>query len=316
MDGLLQTVGELTGATRVRIDARLQSLWGGYGELIRVNLEGAERRTAVVKWVNPPVVGGRESSRSHARKLRSYDVELAFYRDFAARCGRGSRVAALLGCASRGQERIVVLEDLDAAGFGARRRDPVGPELDACLRWLACFHASFLGVNPAGLWHTGTYWHLATRPDELAAMADDALRDAAGRIDALLSACEFKTLVHGDAKPANYCFGAGEVAAVDFQYVGGGPGIKDVAYLLCGRFGAGSARIEAQWVDVYFAHLRAALALGGAARVASAVEAEWRALYAVACLDFYRFLAGWSMSAWSADLHAQRFARETLRALG
>ena len=53
-------------------------------------------------------------------------------------------------------------------------------------------------------------------------------------IDARLSRCRYQTLVHGDAKIANFCLPpeGGSVAAVDFQYVGGGCGMKDVAYFL------------------------------------------------------------------------------------
>ena len=80
----------------------------------------------------------------------------------------------------------------------------------------------FLGAEPQGLWPVGTFWHLATRPDELEEMDDLKLKQAAPIIDSKLNNCQFKTIVHGDAKPANFCFGqkTNSVAAVDFQYVG------------------------------------------------------------------------------------------------
>jgi Ser/Thr protein kinase RdoA (MazF antagonist) len=159
-------------------------------------------------------------------------------------------------------------------------------ELDACLAWLASFHACFLGEKPNGLWKVGTYWHLATRQEELAVTAkrDADLAARAPEIDRALNAARFRTFVHGDAKPANFCFGGDRVAAVDFQYVGGGVGVKDVAYLLHGEPNARRA------LDTYFRLLRERLPsdVDGAA-----LEEEWRALYPVAVTDFDRFLSGW-----------------------
>jgi hypothetical protein len=67
-------------------------------------------------------------------------------------------------------EIVLVLEDLDAAGFPGRRTAADETRMRACLHWLAHFHATFIGEPPEGLWPTGTYWHLATRPDELEAL--------------------------------------------------------------------------------------------------------------------------------------------------
>ena len=75
-----------------------------------------------------------------------------------------------------------------------------------CLFWLATFHATFMNNSAEGLWDVGTYWHLATRPDELASMEDGKLKNAAAAIDQMLNNCKFQTLVHGDAKLANFCF--------------------------------------------------------------------------------------------------------------
>lgn len=275
---MLARVAALTGARAARITERVQSLWSGYGEIVRVALDGGIAPTAIVKHVQPPAT---RNTISDARKRRSYDVEQRFYRDFAPRCE--VRVAALYGSHAEAGEWLFVLEDLDAAGFGERHDDARGATLDACLAWLAGFHARFLGDPGDGLWPVGTYWHLATRRDELSAIKDRYLRSHADEIDARLSAARFQTVLHGDPKEANFCFGRERVAAVDFQYAGRGCAMRDVAYLLHGH---GDARAH---LDTYFGHL----ATGLAPELAAAVEAEWRALYDDARLDFERFLAGW-----------------------
>jgi hypothetical protein len=258
--------------------------------------------------VKPPARAKNDVS--DARKRRSYEVERVFYESFAPRCSVACRVPRLFGArATRGRdaEHVFVLEDLDAAGYPGRRHSADGETLDRCLAWLASFHATFFASPPTGIWATGTYWHLATRGEELDRV-DEAVRAIAKRIDAKLASCVHRTLVHGDAKLANFCFARdGRVAAVDFQYVGGGCGMKDVAYLVSGE------RDEAQHVDAYFRHLRRELdvrSIDG-----EAVETEWRALYPFACADFYRFLAGWAPDHFARDRHAQRVLEEVARCL-
>lgn len=289
MDELLSWIAELTGADRARRGQHIQSLWGGYGEIWRIELRGASASSVILKRVEPPERAARESERSHRRKCRSYAVETTFYRSFAPRCGADCRVPELLGSRAGQNRWALVLEDLDAAGFAGRASRPNGAQLDACLAWLAAFHARFLGARPEGLWKTGTYWHLSTRPDELAAVTDAAVRAAAPEWDRALSACQFQTLVHGDAKPANFCFAprGGGVAAVDFQYVGGGCGMKDVAYLLHGE------TTSPHHVDAYFTYLRRALEAHSSTVDVTALEREWRELLPTARADFARFLAGW-----------------------
>jgi aminoglycoside phosphotransferase (APT) family kinase protein len=106
----------------------------------------------------------------------------------------------------------------------------------------------------------------------------------------MLRSGRFQTIVHGDAKPDNFCFSdeGDRVASVDFQYPGGGPGIKDVAYLLYGT----NARDEPALLDRYFVSLRAQLDEPFRSE-ADAIEREWRTLYPIAAEDFRRFLAGW-----------------------
>jgi hypothetical protein len=286
----LTWIRDTTGAAVVSRRARLQSLWRGYGEIYRARLDD---RDVVVKSVSAPA--RVDDDASHARKVRSYEVELEWYRTYSARCDDSCRVPGLVAA----RPGLLVMEDLDAAGFGGRRGD-----LSPCIAWLAAFHARFLGTAPVGLWEIGTYWHLETRREELAAIDDDAIREAAPVLDQRLRAAKFQTLVHGDAKLANFCFGRTSVAAVDFQYVGGGCGVRDVAYLLSGE------PDEARYLDAYFDHL--GRALGSRAH---AVETEWRALYPIAAADFHRFIAGWAKDHWRRDARGQRSMRSVLASL-
>jgi hypothetical protein len=314
----------------VELGGRIQSLWGGYGEVLRVLLEGCAVPSAVVKYIVPPrqALESRDAKmlRSHRRKLRSYEVELAFYGKYAACCDDSCRVPLAYHTVQTAEGPLFVLEDLDAAGFSARRSSPSEAELHDCLRWLASFHATFLGAAPDGLWPTGTYWHLATRPDELAVLRDEALRKAAPHIDARLRNAQHRTLVHGDAKIDNFCFrpSASGVAAVDFQYVGGGVGVQDVAYFFDSCLTPERCERSApELMDVYFAELRAALARRAARSQTAdttlphpdAVEAEWRELYPFARVDFHRFLLGWAPGSYDGDLYARRLTREVLTTL-
>ena len=142
---------------RVTKQETVQSLWGGYGQILRLHLEGcaAAPGTVVVKRVAPPDDRGI----SHERKCRSYVVEQAFYEQCASRLDPAlCRVPKLLGSGSaqRG-ETLFVLEDLDAVGFGDRRYSLSLPDARACVVWLAHFHRTFLGTRgtkegPDGLW--------------------------------------------------------------------------------------------------------------------------------------------------------------------
>ena len=130
-------------------------------------------------------------------------------------------------------------------------------------------------------------------------MEESELKNQAFRIDEILNSCRFKTLVHGDAKVANFCFSEDgkNVSAVDFQYVGGGCGMKDVAYFL----GSCLTEIECKdWevelLDFYFESLKIALELNENGGDFESIEIEWRMLYSTAWADFTRFLLGWMPS--------------------
>ncbi len=311
-----------TGATAITSQQVIQTLWSGYGEIVRVRLVGSGLESVVVKYISLPSEAahprGWNTDRSHARKIKSYDVEMHWYRDWSEQCNEVCRVARCYATTSEADESVIVLEDLDAAGFTLRKSELDMEEVKLCLRWLASFHARFMGVKPDGLWQTGTYWHLETRSDELAAMAEGDLKNYAEAIDQRLNSCNYQTLVHGDAKVDNFCFSSDglAVAAVDFQYVGGGCGMKDVVYFLGSCLNEKQCELwQKQLLDYYFSELKQALALENKQLDWDKLKAEWLAMYAVAWTDFYRFLMGWMPTHRKINPYTRRLAAEVIAGL-
>lgn len=321
-DAFQDYILRVTGATSLYKVADIQSLWSGYGSISRFGLKGSRHKTIVVKQVIPPInrahPRGWNTSISHQRKIRSYEAESAWYKTYSALCDTGCRVAGCLGLEASADEFLMVLEDLDASGYPVRKTSVTLAEMHTCLRWLAHFHGTFMGQLPEGLWPVGTYWHLATRPDELEVLEDPALKAAATQIDQLLQACPYQTLVHGDAKLANFCFSKDgqRVAGVDFQYVGGGCGMKDVAYFMGSCLNETDCeRYEQALLNVYFAELRRVLVSKKVAVDPQAVESAWRPLFPLAWTDFHRFLKGWSPGHWKINDYSERVARQVLSQL-
>lgn len=313
---------QATGAKDLCEFETIQSLWNGYGSIVRLELQGSEIPSVVVKHVQWPSykrnAQQREDSHSHQRKVRSYQVEMAWYRQWGTRTDDHCRIPRCYALESQGDEFWMVLEDLDAAGYSLRKPSATSSDVKVCLSWLAHFHATFLGEKPRDLWKTGTYWHLATRPHELTQMNDEALRKAASAIDLRLRNSPFQTFVHGDAKLANFCFSrnAKQVAAVDFQYVGGGVGVKDVAYLIDSAFHEDAAeRMEKELLDFYFAQLKYALLIRDKQVDFPALEADWKGLYPFAWTDFHRFLKGWSPGRWNPKGYSERLAQKVIAEL-
>jgi hypothetical protein len=305
------TILQHTGASALVIKEVIQELWSGYGKILRIGLEGAEVESVVVKHVQllrqSQHPRGWNTDIGHQRKVKSYEVETAWYAQYSK--GSAARLPHCFAIESQGEEVLMVLEDLDAAGYPLRKQSLKWDGIEACLAWLAQFHASYLGARPDGLWEIGTYWHLATRPQELAALSDQKLKKAASVIDKKLNTCTYKTFVHGDAKLANFCFAPdGRVAGVDFQYVGGGCGMKDVAYFIGSCLEEEDCeRLETQVLDTYFGYLHRALGTPNAA-----LEREWRPLYRVAWADFHRFLKGWSPGHWKINSYSERITAEVI----
>lgn len=321
-DAFQSIILQSTGASELSSKEVIQDLWSGYGQIVRYGLEGSQQKSVVVKHVRWPDEGnhprGWNTDLSHQRKLKSYEVEVNWYRDYSSSCDESCRIPACLALESHEDEVIMVMEDLDAVGFPARKRSVNLNEIKACLSWLANFHATFLGQRPVGLWEIGTYWHLDTRPDELSELDDAELLQAANLIDQKLNESPFQTFVHGDAKLANFCFSTDSlsVAAVDFQYVGGGCGMKDVAYFIgsC-LYEDQCASMENELLDFYFGALRFALDAKKSDVNFDELEKNWREMFPIAWTDFHRFLKGWSPGHWKINGYSERMARKVIAQL-
>ncbi len=320
MNDYFQTlILDATRAKSLHETEMIQSLWSGYGKIVRYGLDGTDRQSVVVKHVQLNKQNlhprGWDTDLSHQRKLKSYQVEVNWYKNWSRHCDFNCRVPECLAVESRDDEVLMVFEDLDASGFSLRKTSVSEAEMQSCLAWLANFHATFIERKPEGLWEVGTYWHLDTRPDEWQALKDAALKNAAGLIDKKLRNSQFQTFVHGDAKLANFCFPeqGNQVAAVDFQYVGGGCGMKDVAYFIgsC-LYEEDCQHMETALLDFYFQALREALTSKQKKVDADVLEAEWRNLYPVAWTDFHRFVKGWSPGHWKIHGYSERLAREVV----
>ena len=168
------TILQKTGASSLVEKETIQELWSGYGKIIRIALENAPVESIVVKHVQLPTSQnhprGWHTDIGHQRKLKSYKVETIWYQTYSKHSK--ARLPKCFGVENYQDETLIILEDLDAAGFPLRKHSVKWEDIDRCLEWLAQFHASYLGKTPNGLWDVGTYWHLETRPQELEVLDD------------------------------------------------------------------------------------------------------------------------------------------------
>lgn len=291
---------EITGAEAIANVCLVQTLWSDFGAIERVSLVGGQVDSVIVKRIQVPTEmrhpRGWNSTFSIRRKLHSYEIERNWYQNFVSNIPEEIKVPRFLFHGIVKGETYLIMEDLQSIGFLGDFEINIKC-FNACLNWLANFHAFHMGIQPNGLWEVGTYWHLSTRPEEFEKMNSGTLKDLAFTIDARLNSCEFQTLVHGDAKPANFCFSAnGEVAAVDFQYVGGGCGIKDVVYLMSSVLSESELfEQDEEILERYFNFLQDALEKYKRTDIDFvSLKKEWLSLYSAIWVDFLRFLKGWS----------------------
>lgn len=138
----------------------------------------------------------------------------------------------------------------------------------------------------------------------------------AQRINDELANSKFTTIVHGDFKAANIVFNDGideplAAAAYDFQYVGGGDGMKDVAYMFCSAL---ESRVLGKHEDELLEHYRSELL----SRLPPSVAEEYtmavmKERLNLAVCDFVRFMAGWGW--WGNVSWASQKCKNYLRTL-
>ena len=303
----------------IKLDSVIQELWSGYGKLCRYLLDGDINRSIIVKAIDLSEherhPRGWNTNASHLRKLRSYKVESLWYKEWAVLCNEDCRLPLHLYQLETEQEIILAIEDLDASGFFRRIERAELSEAKTVLKWLANFHATFLNESADNLWKEGSYWHLNTRQDEWQAMEDGSLKENAKPIAAKLAKARFQTIIHGDAKLANFCFNEDldKVAAVDFQYVGGGCGMKDVAYFFSSCMDSEELyKNGALLLDFYFSALEVAIQKHSKTIDSKALKNEWKSLYPFAWADFVRFLEGWSPNHWKLHAYSKKMVEKAL----
>ncbi|MFT5602466.1 MAG: hypothetical protein ACI9N1_002723 [Flavobacteriales bacterium] len=243
---------------------------------------------------------------------------MAWYESYSASLDGICKIPKLLSSESIANEHVLVLEDLSAVGYPVTN-PPLNLEgIKVILQWLAKFHSHFISVKPDKIWTTGCYWHLETRMEEWQKMPDSVLKSHAKQIDEKLSNCKFLTIVHGDAKLANFCFSnkLTNVAAVDFQYVGSGCGIKDVAYFLGSCLSESECeQNESELLAYYFQVLKKNMSEKLSSIQISELIQEWTSLYPFAWADFHRFLEGWAPDHSKLNRYSQTKVDQVIRKL-
>jgi hypothetical protein len=286
-----------TNSTKIRNIELIQTLWSGYGELSRVTLDN---KSVIIKLIRFPAT-------SHKRKVKSYQVEMNWYKNYNSHIDK-AYTPKFIASGEVEDYQYIILEDLGDKNFEIKKSITF-KQVQLCLKWLASIHANYLGVSQKDLWNIGTYWHLDTRPDEFNQMKDLELKKAAKLIDQRLNKALYQTIIHGDAKLANFLISESKACAVDFQYVGGGSGIKDVAYFLSSIYNEDELfENETKCLDYYFQELNKLVKN-------LEIEKEWRDLYPFAWADFYRFLNGWSPDHYKINTYSKHMRDKVLKCI-
>ena len=122
-DKIKNTILQAMDATAILSTEIIQDLWSGYGNILRVLLEGSSHKSIVVKHVQTQKANqhprGWNGNIGHQRKIKSYEVETAWYEIYSEYSQ--ARVPKCYAIEKWEGEVLVLLEDLDEAGFPLRK---------------------------------------------------------------------------------------------------------------------------------------------------------------------------------------------------
>lgn len=300
----------LAGAELIK-EEDIASLWSGYGKIIRLTytLADGSPLPIIKKQVSLGIVtSSTQQDASHCRKAVSYSIERWFYSHLSAGlCETGAKVPRIYEIT----KDAMLLEDLSVQ----YPLEHVTMNLERSLTvvsWLAAFHAHFwtsaassalktvpLGAvqTREGVWEEGGYWPLRTRLEEFQTLSP-IWQEAAKQIDLDIRAVpnHLTTLLHGDLKAANIMFSRNfaDCAAFDFQYVGNGPGMRDLVYFMISSVAGLNQTMANTLVTRYHALLQELLEEKGQHGAAKAYTFEIMMEHYDLCMaDYYRFMLGW-----------------------
>ena len=85
MNALKQILFNHIQATEAKEVEHIQTLWSGYGKIARIALTGSDINTVIVKKIVLPKQTnhprGWNTDKSHHRKVKSYQVEIEWYKN-------------------------------------------------------------------------------------------------------------------------------------------------------------------------------------------------------------------------------------------
>ena len=106
---------QATGASSIYELEEIQSLWSGYGKILRIGLVGSKYKSVVAKYIQSDDAvshpRGWDTDFSHQRKVKSYEVESEWYLNWSFRCDDSCRIPVCFAVESFENEVLIVLED-------------------------------------------------------------------------------------------------------------------------------------------------------------------------------------------------------------